>query len=234
MHDIERELIKATGYKAQRKFTNRQDYLGSILNATLKLSDEDFMELTDDAADWTNAAVAAQNGKDDELPDFDEVAPPDEAEPDEDTSEEPGIELDHDPETGEVTEEADADDDAPAEPVVSAAPKTKPVKATKPPKAAPTGKRPAPPQFGGDAVLDKWGCIEGSKNSRALAMFEKGATAKEVKEELDGTYYNILGKAKENGHKLEKEGSLIKLTHKDDLGKKSGPAAKPTPAKKKK
>ena len=50
-------------------------------------------------------------------------------------------------------------------------------------------------------------------------MFEKGATSREVKEKLGGTYYNILGKMQENGHRLIKEGSLFTLTHKDDLNK---------------
>lgn len=235
MHDIERELIKATGYKPARKFSDRNDYLGSILNATSKLSDEDFMELSDDAADWINAATASQNAKDHELPDFDEVAPPDEegdsdSDSDaEDSSDEGGDDPEMDETTGEIHVAEPEVNDEPELPLPKVKHKIpKPVKAE--PKV-PAKKRPLPGR-NEDVTLDKWGSIEGSKNSKALALFEKGATAKEVKDLLGGTYYNILGKAKENGHKLEKEGSLIKLTHKDDLGKKSGPAAKPTPKKK--
>ena len=42
MHEVEKELIKATGYKPLRKFSDRQDYLKSILNAVSKLEDADF------------------------------------------------------------------------------------------------------------------------------------------------------------------------------------------------
>ena len=61
MHAIESELIQATGYKTQRKFSNRQDYLGSILNAAIKLEDADYDALTDGAKGWYNAAIEAKN-----------------------------------------------------------------------------------------------------------------------------------------------------------------------------
>jgi hypothetical protein len=32
---------------------------------------------------------------------------------------------------------------------------------------------------------------------------------------MQGTYYNLLKKMVENGHRLEKEGSFITLIHKD-------------------
>ena len=67
--------------------------------------------------------------------------------------------------------------------------------------------------------------MEGSKNSQALKFFERGATAAEVKQKMGGTYYNILGRCVAQGHKMEKEGHIIKLTHKNDLGKKSTKAA---------
>src|SRR5271168_429088 len=80
MHTVEKELIEATGYKPARKFANRQDYLGSILNAVLKLSNDDFDSLSDEAATWANSAVEAKNSKAEELPDFDEVDPSEDAE----------------------------------------------------------------------------------------------------------------------------------------------------------
>lgn len=233
MHAIERELIKVTGYKLQRPFANRQDYLGSILNAVMKLTDSDFDNLSNEAALWANAAVEAKNSKEEELPDFDEA--PDEVEAeeaseeasDDDDAEVDEDDTDHDPETGEVIEPDDEEGGDESEEEAPTARKSY----KRPPKEKKTEKviKPITKKFPGteDVVLDKWGCMGGSKNSQALAMFEKGATTKEVKDKIGGTYYNILGKAVQNGHKMEKEGSLIKLTHKNDLGSKK-------PVKKKK
>jgi hypothetical protein len=253
MHDIERELIDITGFKAKGKFADRQEYLRAILNASSKLSEDDFDALTDETAEWANSAVAAFNSKDD-LPDFDESA-------------------DHDPETGEVDDEDEAEDEAAEETddeedesssddeeddhqdvdtddeeeaeeekpakksskkaTVKVPPK-KPVKAEKPAKAEKAEKpekiapkKPAP-RHDEDVVLDKFGAMSGSKNSQALHMFEKGATTKEVKDKIGGTYYNILKRAVEAGHKVTKDGAVITLTHKD-----AAKAAK-APVKKKK
>lgn len=222
MHAVERELIKATGYKTQRPFSNRQDYLGSILNAVMKLTDNDFDNLSDEAATWANAAVEAKNAKDTDLPDFDEAPVDDSEEPDAETSED---EVEIDPETGEVLDVAEDESEPEPEEEVSA---SKTVKHRKPPKEKETKTKPAPKRAASDddVVLDKWGCMVGSKNAQALALFEKGATTKEVKDKIGGTYYNILGKAVQNGHKMEKEGSLIKLTHKDDIAVGKKPATK--------
>lgn len=220
MHDIEKELIKVTKFVPRKKYDDRQEYLKGILNALEKLSDADFEDLSDEATVWANAAVQAFNSRSEELPDFDEVAPGDE------------IEESDDEATDDVEEEGD--DEAVVEAEADEGPvedEPEPVKKSK--KIAAKKEAPAPkkkPTFGRDeedVILDKWGCMEGSKNSQALALFEKGATAKEVKDKIGGTYYNILGKAVENGHKLEKEGSLMKLIHKDDLGgKKVAPKKK--------
>src|SRR5258705_10402245 len=106
MHDIERELIEATGYKARQKYANRQDYLKSILNAVAKLTDDDFDALTDETAVWVNAAVEAHNSKNQEIDDFDELDPTagDEAEDMPEDEDEEHDTPEHDPETGEVLE----------------------------------------------------------------------------------------------------------------------------------
>lgn len=264
MHQVEKELIKVSGYKARAKFADRQEYLKSILNAVSKLTDDDFDALSDEAAAWANAAVDSANSKskDSEIPDFDQVEAsdddPDGAEEtaedetteeaseddDEEAEDEEASDDDHDPETGEVTETEDDEPELELEPVkpkkgakkapVKAAPKAAPKKAEKPAeKPAKEASKPKhrnlTPNERKDAVLDKFGAIEGSKNSQALALFEKGATSKEVKDDLGGTYYNILKRAVQAGHRIEKVGSLITLTHKDNLGKKavpSKPAAK--------
>jgi len=231
MHDIERELIKVTDYKVQRKFADRQDYLKSLFNAAQKLSDDAFDNLSDEAAKWLNDCVTAYNtSRKADLPDFDEVQDDGLGDSDEETSE---TEVDDDIEGAEGDEEGDEEDDGGSEPVIDEpAPRKKAVKAKakakkekepkldvpKPVKKEKRIKDDPPAEYAEDAVLDKWGCLVGSKNALALALFEKGATTREVKEKLGGTYYNILGKMEQRGHRLEKEGSgFIKLTHKDDV-----------------
>lgn len=229
MHAIERELVKVSKYKVQRKFDNRQDYLKSLLNAVSKMSDEDFEDnISDESAGWYNKAVEALNtgGKAD-IPDFDELEASDEeneasdadGEVDEDDAEESSDaetdaeedESEDDPSEAEVVLE---DDEAEEKPKKGKAKAAKPAKALKPEKAAPKpAKRKASDEE--DVQLDKFGCMEGSKNSRALAMFEKSATAKEVKDSIGGTYYNILKKVVADGHQLTKEGAIMTLTHKD-------------------
>lgn len=223
MHTIEKELIKATGYKPRQKFNDRQDYLGSILNAVIKLTDDDFENLSDEAATWANAAIEAKNAKDEELPDFDETPEEEADEADTEESEEEADEESTEEAESDPTEEPEGEGEAEVaeeDPEPAKKPSRRPPPAPKPAKkAASTAPKVKPPQFDEDVVLDKWGCMEGSKNSQALSLFEKGATAKEVKEKLGGTYYNILGKMVEKGHKMEKEGALIKLTHSDSSKK---------------
>jgi hypothetical protein len=274
MHKVERELIKTTGYKVSRKFDNRQDYLGSILNSVMKLSNDDFDNLSDEAAAWANAAVEAKNSKEEILPDFDEVEPDEEAyedgesggdpetstedgedspsdsDDDPDTDGEPDEtsdavpheatlteqQLDHDPETGEVIEEDGTipeDDEVVQEPIEPVKP-TKAEKRTKKVvgKVPPPGKKMPGTRVAGDAVLDKFGAIVSSINHKALKMFEKGCSMKDAENALGGTFYNILKRAVQAGHRLEKVGSILTLTHRDEVGVKSGPAAKPTPKQK--
>jgi len=269
MHAIERELIKVTGYKSRAKFDDRQDYLSSILNAVGKLTDDDFDNLSDEAAAWANAAVEAKNSRNQELPDFDEVDPEEASEDDEaeeDAESEDETEEDADDESAEDDSEAEEDseddgtdsaaddgaddaadsdsddgvpeDDEPEEKPAKKASKKAPVKKVeaKPEKAqVKKPERRPPPRRGAssddDVILDKWGCMEGSKNSQALALFEKGATTKDVKDAIGGTYYNILKKMVKDGHKMDKKGAMITLVHKDAVNKKATPA-KAAPAKK--
>jgi len=250
MHAVEREIIKAIGGKTPRKkFTDRNDYLRSLVNDLMKLTNEEFDELTDEAAEWTNAAVAAINAKEDELPDFDEVVASEEADEPEDeeadddeaggvkeyedetedeseADEEDEI-SDEDEETSSTDSDDEPEDETPeVKPAKKKAVPAKKIKAKEkaPAKAKVETKKPPKAKAKSlddeeDVVVDKWGCMEGSKNSQALAMFEKGATAKEVKESLGGTYYNILGKMVQNGHTMVKEGSVIRITHSDDKAK---------------
>jgi hypothetical protein len=266
MHTIERELIKVTKYKVQRKFSDRQDYLKSLLNSVSKLTDDDFDDLSLPAATWANAAVEAFNSKSDDIPDFEEVdydgLEDNEINDPEDGGEAPGSEEtdetsepEEDPETDDAEDEPelpleDEPEEAPVKakgkkPAVGKNPGGKKTVAKKvepePEKAPPvklSGKRRtpelgivAPPHHkvkrpDEDVILDKWGCMEGSKNSRALFLFEKGATTAEVKEKVGGTYYNIMKKMVEDGHTLEKEGSIVTIIHKDTMAKAKKPIAK--------
>lgn len=243
MHDIERELIEATGYKARQKYANRQDYLKSILNAVAKLTDDDFDSLSDDTAIWVNAAVEAHNSKHQEIDDFDEIDPTDGDVDDSEAAleQDDAAEVD-DPPEDEVLEVIDAeeveDEEPPLVKILKEKPKAKrspkfakqvPSPERKKPKSAPAKVHPL--HSDEDVILDKWGCMEGSKNSQALVLFEQGATAAEIKRKLGGTYYNILARCVANGHKMEKEGHIIKLTHKAEVGKK--PTGKAAPVKKK-
>jgi len=68
---------------------------------------------------------------------------------------------------------------------------------------------------------DRYGVTEGTKTSMALKMFEKGCTMRDANIELGDNYYVILRKLANNDHSVEKlENGVLKLTHKDDVGKK--------------
>lgn len=245
MHAVERELIKVCDFKPRKKYADRQEYLRAILMAANKITDDDFETLSDEAVEWFNACINIHNArKDDDLPDFDEVkadgSEDEETEADEGDEEVEGDEApdtdsdpkedepgDEDADEGEDEDEPSKDDEVEAEeepePVkkpAKAKAKPAPAKPAKAAKPAPKpAKKSAPTDDEEDVILDKWGCMQGSKNSQALNLFEQGATSKEVKQALGGTYYNILGKMVRDGHKVEKEGHLVKLTHKDEVGK---------------
>ena len=238
MHAIEKELVKLTGFKAPRKYKDRQDYLAAIVNAVNKLADEKFDELGEEAVAWFNASVQAANGKKD-LPDFDEA----EAAPADDTETEE--EADGDVEGTEAEDEEagvdDADSDAGAEDEKPAKAKAtkgqKPIKAAKP-EAKPEKKEKTPPRRTvghlENLKLSRFGAVEGSQTAQALDLFARpdGASMSEVKEAIGGTYYNALKKAVEQGHRMEKDGHKITLTHKDDVGKKVVKQEKPAKADK--
>lgn len=71
------------------------------------------------------------------------------------------------------------------------------------------------------APKDRYGVAIGTDTHKAVLMYEKGTTSRELKEKLGGRYYNILTKLAENGHLVEKlPDGVFKVTHKDDRGKK--------------
>lgn len=88
---------------------------------------------------------------------------------------------------------------------------TKKTKAAKTPKA-PRTKKEAKPKVG----ADDFGLRKGSKSSQAAAMFARasGATMAKVKEALGDSFYGMLGKLEDAGHKVKKDGKTIFLVAK--------------------
>lgn len=67
---------------------------------------------------------------------------------------------------------------------------------------------------------DRYGIYEGTNTSKAIQLYEKGSTVKQVTDILSGKYRNILKKLAEEGHLVEKlEGGIYKVTHRDDIPK---------------
>lgn len=212
MSAVEAEITRLVKVDPE-KYDDRQDYLAAVARALERINNDDYDNLSEEAYAWHKVAVEALDEKD-PIPDMGE-APEDDAEPaasidDEDEA------ADDDPE-----DEAEAEDEEPA-------PKPKAKTAKKAvEKAKPKAEKPkrVPPQndvkyteLSGEK--DRYGVIEGTKTSSAIKLYEKGATTKQIDEEIGGRFMNILKKLAKDGHKVEKlEGGVWKLTHADDAGK---------------
>lgn len=241
---IEKELIEASGFEPRRNYAERQDYLAALARAVQDMDEDDFDKVSNEAADWYNAAVDAINDKSN-IPDFDDAekaAEPETAEP-ADAEVEEGTEVEAEEEAdAEVEEEAEPEEKAPRsrrgkapdKPASKGKAETKGKAALKDknaPKAEPEPRQPAKkaeatttkraaPVAG--LRLDKWDIAEGTKNSQAAAMLEKGAKMADVNKEVGGTYYNLLKRLVKQGHKLLKEpNGELRLVHKDEYGKKA-------------
>lgn len=217
MPDIEDELVKATKFKGD-KYTDRQEYLQALLEAMdNKLTDDDYDLLSDQAVNWHKGAVKAVRDKT-EIPEFDgtttnaEDEGTDEAESDTQTDDE--VTQDN----GGVVEAAErAENEAtPA--------KTKGKKKDKPGNAPVAGKpsKRQPDYNSLTGEKDRFGIVIGTKTHEAVKMYEKGATLRQITDEIGGRFYNILKKLAKDGHVIEKiEGGIWKVIHKDDFGKKA-------------
>jgi hypothetical protein len=232
---IEQELIKATSFKAPKGgYKHRQDEIAALAKAAVKLSDDDFDELTNEAADWVNSAIKAINDKAD-IRDFaaDDEVPEDDVDPGDADQED-----DEEPANDEEADEADAEDDEKAadeadeaeddvdheaieedefEEATQAAKKAekKPGKDEKPKrKRRPTKEELSAVKTRYDNLTgekDRYGVIIGTKTHDAVLMYEKGATSKQIQEALGegptkagGRFYNILRKLNEEGHLVER------------------------------
>ncbi len=198
--EVEQELLKAVGSKFKPpKKADRQDYLAALVQAVIRLSDAHYDELSDEADQWQTAAVEALNNKSN-IPEFDGEG---NDQGDETQAEEA------DPEAEEVQEvEAESEIEEEPEP-----PKAKKAKTASKPKKAKETDLPPPPYNRITGKKSKFGIYEGTKTAQAVAMYERGATVREVTEAMKGRHYNILKKLAQAGHKLEKlGGGVFKIT----------------------
>lgn len=207
-----------------------------VINTTKngELPDFDEVEVSASGDDLSDEAGDESDDPDDEEVDED-VGDDEEDEPeDEDSPDDDGEDEDPDDEADEVEDEESEAEPKPVKKKSKAeqiAPRNGKSVRSKEGKAKIAALKPKTPAHM-DVALDKWECMAGSQNSKALAMFEKGATTSEVRKAVGGTYYNILKKMVERGHTLEKEGALMKLTHMDDAGKSKSKAAAKASTKK--
>lgn len=239
MSEIEQELRKA--WKMRKKeddFDSRQDYLVALIRGfdiACSKDDDLFDTISQEAADWFNAATEARNKKNeiDDFPDLEaEVAeeaedePEDEAEAeaDDDAEEAEDEAADESEEAAESDEELTASEEAEAESEneEAEAQAAKKAKGKKPAAKQPKKKREPTGYERITGEKDRFGIIKGTKSSVAVGLYEKGASAKDIKEATGGKHYNVLTKLSKEGHKLEKlPGGIFRLTHKDDIVKPS-------------
>lgn len=241
MHPIEKQLIELGKLKA-RDYPNRQDQLAAIVRAVEKAPDAAYATITDPAEKWYNDAARAINDQN-EITDFDDydfeefqkqVDKLVEAQGEADEADED--DADDDVNEGSVEEAADDSDEDVGEAEVKAAPAKKPKTGGRPKKAEKAAASddeapPKPKQSVKDKYKtpydklsgkkDRYGIYEGTNTSKAVQLYEKGSTVRQVTEVLGGKYRNILKQLAENGHRVEKlEGGVYKVTHKDDVAKK--------------
>lgn len=235
---LETELVEASAFEPTKNY-ERQDYLAALARALNEVDEDVFDELSVDAQDWFNAAVKAINKKQDipDFPDAEEAEADDsEGEADDNTDDESEDDTADDSETdGDEAEETSKDEDEEAPPPKKT---KKPAKAGKPVKvkakpvvdeddddepeekaAKKTPKRlPTPGEN-----KNRYGITIGSQGHKAIVMLEEGSRMSAITEDVGGTYYNLLKKLTQDGHKIEKSPTgIIKLIHKDDIKKVKG------------
>lgn len=223
--NVEKELLEATNFKPKREYPDRQDYLAAVARATDDLSKDDFDALSNEAADWFNAACEALNDKD-EIPDFDGTLGEHPSSSDQDK--EPDDEDEGEDVLGNDEEETD-EEEGEVEPAPKAAKPNK--KAAKPTKAKPEpapkakkekAREPDPSELKSKEhiTFDQFGLAHGTQNAEAVAMLQKGCRMKDITNKIGGTYYNVLRRLVKEGHVLEKRGDgTLQLIHRDDVKK---------------
>lgn len=220
MTPFEQQFIDTVRFdKEVDDFRDRQDYLAAIL----RKGDQWFVKhtkafdgLPEELADWFNEGIDKLNAKDeiDEFPDYvEEAEAPEENEKEGSTEERRG--------EPEPDEEVPQNDEAVATSDDNVGTGLREGSETEPPPVKGKGKRLRPPPrnyIDLTGEKDRFGIIKGTKTSDAMAMFEKGATAREIDEKIGGRFYNKLNALAKEGHQVVRNGDVFKLTHKDDVG----------------
>ena len=225
--EIEQELIEATHFTPEKKYRKRQDYLGALLRAVCEdLTDEDFDKLSEEAADWTNDAVAAHK-QDEPLPDF---VNGEDHEPHSIEAEEASVadaaqhETDEDDEKGlgstkhetQEKEKYEGPNYLPKKPK-----KGRPKGSTNKAKVAKEAKEPKVKKKTGPKReargLNPWGVANGTKSDHVCRMLaqEGGTTMRDISEYAGAPMYNLIGRLARHGHKIIKNGLNLKMYHKD-------------------
>jgi len=227
LHPIEKELIEATEFELPKNgYPDPQDYYAALVKSIGKLSDDDYEKLSDDAANWASDASTAFKKKE-SIPNFDGEV--DAAEPVQDEDDDKD-KVDAESEAENEDEEAEAESDNEAEEAEEDAEVDKKAAKVSPPKTPP--KKPkVDPKLKAERMAraeqynelnvdekDRFGIVIGTKTHEAAKMYEKGCTSTELREKLDGRFYNILKQLSDKGHRVERlPGGIFKLTHKDDF-----------------
>lgn len=232
---LEQELIDATGFKGPKK-AKRQDFLAGLVRATVDLDQDTFDNLSDEAAEWAETGVKALNDKED----IAEFVEPEEAE---EPADEDETDTDHEADEAAADKKArakpngtDTDEEEELDPTDDNPEDDEPEHDPEAIKAAAKARK-ADKKAKSKEVTDQYAAITGEKNrygitkgtmsDKAIAMYEKGATSKQIKDELGGRHYNILKRLQDEGHKVEKlEGGQWKLTHHADLKTKKATTKK--------
>ena len=170
--------------------------------------DEDVEETDDDEDDdETENDEDADDEDEDEATDTDDESEDDEDDDDDDS--------DEDEDDDDEDEEPEEKPRRKVEKVTVKEDKTKGHKKV-PMKGKASQKKAGPHQYK-HAERDRYGLVVGTKVSQAVALFEKGAPMKLIKEKLGGPQNNVLDKLRKQGHLVEKFDGVIKVTHKDDI-----------------
>ena len=219
MSAIEQEILKITKFKPSRKVKrNRQDFLAGLARSCNDLSDDDFEEFSDTAAEWVNEALKSIKGKD-EIDDF-----ADSDDDDDNGDDDNGDDDDGDDDDGDDNGDDD-DDDGEGGDISDGEKEEKPRRRRgRPSKSKGTTK--SKKEKKASAGTDRYGIRIGSKNADAIDMFEKGASMAVVREKTGSNKYNLLNRLRLDGHDVETLEGVIRLTHKEEATGDSRPKKK--------
>lgn len=232
---VEQELLDATGFVPERKYRDRQKYLGALLRACADIEDEVLDKLSDEAYDWCHrAADSSREGQ--VIPDFDGGA--DETTTEEPTNEHPlgngRIETDanNSLDAGTVVS-VETVSDGVAEGQVDDKPAKEKKKAGRPKGKKASGikiergikpqkvKKERTPKQKADMASNKrtprglnpWKVTNGCKSDIVCRMAAQanGTTMKDIVQATGHTHYNLFNRLKRHGYDVRYEEGRIYL-----------------------